>query len=69
MEIRDLKLRNRNARIGIKLIKEEKGVSYTFLAKQMGMSFDSFGHWRTGRYDFSIQKLREVEALIGQYTA
>lgn len=69
MEIRDTKTRNKNARTGIKMLKEDKGVSYSFLARSLSMPVDSFAHWRAAKYEFGIQKLKEVEALIQQYAA
>lgn len=69
MEIRDAKVRNQNARTGIQMLKEEKGVSYSFLARSLNMPVDSFAHWRAAKYEFGTKRLKEVEALIQQYAA
>lgn len=60
--------RNIIARGNIKAISENHGVSFVYLAKQMGVKAANFNHWRRGSYEYGSEKLKDVESIIERYT-
>ena len=66
-EIRDIKLRNAAVREDLAKMVDEHGISYVAIAKKFDMSRSSFSQWKTGGYDFSIERLKKVELLIEKY--
>lgn len=66
-EIRDMKARNAAVRIALVKIVDEHGISYVAISNKFEMSKSSFSQWKTGIYDFSIERLKKVEAFIEKY--
>jgi len=67
-KISDSKVRNNEARKAITKVSEDHGVNFSFIAKMLGVSQSSFGHWKRGAYDYTIPNLKKVEQIIEKYT-
>lgn len=65
--IRDLKKRNEAAREAVSLTSKEAGITFTHMAKILGSSPSSFLHWKGAKYNYGIEKLKEVESIIDRY--
>lgn len=42
----------------------KSGMKNYYFAHRLGMTQDSFSHWKAGRYDFSRDRLKKLDKVI-----
>ncbi len=63
----DKKQRNKLARQQIIHVVDEYGLRWNYVAKKMNMDSSNLAHWRAERFEFSTQKLKQIEDFIDSY--
>ncbi|WP_419958985.1 hypothetical protein [Psychrobacillus sp. BM2] len=63
----DQKKRNELVRSEITEIAEQNGMKWTFIANKLNMERSNFSNWRRGIFDFSIERLKELERFMERY--
>lgn len=63
----DQKKRNELVRNEIAEVAEENGLRWNFISKNLNMDQSNLNHWRKGRFEFSIERLKEVEKFMERY--
>lgn len=63
----DQRMRNQLVRKEITEIAEANGMKWTFIANKLNMERSNFSNWRRGIFEFSIERLKEVEKFMERY--
>lgn len=58
---------NNKLREQIKELKKEKGITYTFIYKQLGWGKSTFHNWIYSQYDLSNEKIQQLVSFINEH--
>lgn len=64
----NMRIRNNEAREQVNKVSKENGISYSFMARLMKVDASSFNHWRASKYEYGMDKLKQVESIVSKYS-